>query len=78
LNYKKRNLYKQRGNLYLILADVDAVLKLEDIEVLVGRQAALVTVVELLATRLNLFNKSLKSRNFILNSIFFHDLDILD
>jgi len=34
---------------YLILADVDAVLKLEDIEVLVGRQAALVAVVELLA-----------------------------
>ena len=47
---------------YLILADIDAVLKLEDIEVLVGRQAALVTVVELLAARLNLFNKSLKSQ----------------
>ena len=55
---------------YLILADIDAVLKLDDIEVLVGRQAALVTVVELLAARLNLFNKSLKSQKYFYFKLF--------
>jgi hypothetical protein len=46
----------------LILADVDSVLEFEDVEVLVDGQAALVTVVELLAARLNLVDQSLKKK----------------
>ncbi len=48
----------------LILADVDSVLEFEDVEVLVGGQAALVAVVELLAARLNLVDQSLKNHSY--------------
>jgi hypothetical protein len=46
--------------MHLLLVDVDAVLQLQDVEVLVGGEAALVTVVELLAARFNLLDQSLQ------------------